>query len=423
MCERLAQLREAMAAYAAGFDAALLSISDAGRARDQAAAVEAMAATVKALAAARVAEAGRWQEGGQRSAAHDLAAATGTTVRDARDVLEAGRRLRQQPELSSAARRGEVSAAQTKAIADAADADPAAARRLIDRARQGGSLADLMDECARTKAAAHPDLEARRRAAQAGRSLRSWTDAGGLGHLAACGPVEVLAEVMAALGPLAERIFHRARQEGRREAPAAYCFDALVGLARSASAEGPGRPAPLKLLVRVDLDALLRGYPTDGETCELAGYGPVAVSAVEDLVASRSTLLAAVVTRTKALVGVAHLGRQPTAHQQSALEWLYPSCAARGCPAQGHLERDHRVDWARSHVTVLDLLDLLCPHHHRLKTTEGWALVPGTGKRPFVPPDDQRHPRHQRVSPRRTSVAAQHGGRTSTKAVRPDGRI
>ena len=150
-------------------------------------------------------------------------------------------------------------------------------------------------------------------------------------------------------------------------------------------------------MVRVDLDALLRGYPTDGETCELAGYGPVAVSAVEDLVASRSTLLAAVVTRTKALVGVAHLGRQPTAHQQSALEWLYPSCAARGCPAQGHLERDHRVDWARSHVTVLDLLDLLCPHHHRLKTTEGWALVPGTGKRAFVPPGDPRHPRHQRA--------------------------
>jgi len=179
----------------------------------------------------------------------------------------------------------------------------------------------------------------------------------------------------------------------------------------------------LKLLVRVDLEALLRGYPADGETCELAGYGPVAVSAIRDLMASRSTFLAAIVTRQKALVGVAHLGRRPTAHQQSALEWLYPSCAAEGCAAQGHLERDHRVDWARSHLTVLDLLDLLCPHHHRLKTTEGWALVPGTGKRPFVPPDDQRHPRHQRVSPRRTSVAAQHGGRTSTKAVRPDGRI
>jgi hypothetical protein len=43
-----------------------------------------------------------------------------------------------------------------------------------------------------------------------------------------------------------------------------------------------------------------------------------------------------------------------------------------------------------------DLLDKLCRFHHRLKTNEGWALVEGTGKRDFVPPDDPRHPRHKR---------------------------
>jgi hypothetical protein len=41
------------------------------------------------------------------------------------------------------------------------------------------------------------------------------------------------------------------------------------------------------------------------------------------------------------------------------------------------LETDHREDWARTHITVLGLLDRLCRHHHSLKTTKGWALVEG----------------------------------------------
>jgi hypothetical protein len=150
----------------------------------------------------------------------------------------------------------------------------------------------------------------------------------------------------------------------------------------------------VKLLVRIDYEAFLRGVAGPGETCELVGYGPVPVSVVRQLVEMGDPFVAAILTKGRALVGVAHLGRQPTAHQQSALEWLYPSCAAEGCPAQAHLQRDHRADWAETHFTMLDLLDLLCSHHHALKTRRGWALVPGGGKRPFVPPDDPRHPRH-----------------------------
>jgi hypothetical protein len=40
---------------------------------------------------------------------------------------------------------------------------------------------------------------------------------------------------------------------------------------------------------------------------------------------------------------------------------------------------------------MLELLDRLCRYHHRLKTTKGWALVEGSGKRDFVPPADPRH--------------------------------
>ena len=150
------------------------------------------------------------------------------------------------------------------------------------------------------------------------------------------------------------------------------------------------------MIVRIDFDALLRGYPVSGETCELVGYGPVAVSAVRDLLDTADPFIATVVTKGHALVGVAHLGRRPNAYQQSALEWLYPSCAVEGCPAQARLEFDHRLDWATTHYTVFDLLDRLCPHHHDLKTRANWSLVEGQGKRTFVAPDDPRHSRHSR---------------------------
>jgi len=93
------------------------------------------------------------------------------------------------------------------------------------------------------------------------------------------------------------------------------------------------------------------------------------------------------------------MGRRPNARQQSALEWLYPTCAAEGCNSLAFLENDHGEDWAKTHTTIFELLDRLCPHHHGLKTTDGWGLVEGRGKRAFVPRDDPRHPRHAHGPP------------------------
>ncbi len=58
------------------------------------------------------------------------------------------------------------------------------------------------------------------------------------------------------------------------------------------------------------------------------------------------------------------------------------------------MQIDHRLDWAESRITVFDLLDRLCVHHHAFKTHDGWALVEGKGKRAFVAPDDPRPPRN-----------------------------
>ncbi|HLI53013.1 MAG TPA: hypothetical protein VKU88_01695, partial [Acidimicrobiales bacterium] len=155
------------------------------------------------------------------------------------------------------------------------------------------------------------------------------------------------------------------------------------------------RPLSAQIQVRVDLDTLMRGVAVEGELCEIVGYGPVPVSVVEDLVANDATFIVAILTKAQRVAGVAHFGRAPNAYQDSALSFIYPRCAVAGCNNRVFLQRDHREDWARTHVTVFDWMDRLCTHHHRLKTTQGWALVAGRGKRAFVPPTDPRHPRHR----------------------------
>jgi hypothetical protein len=356
-----------------------------------------MAATVKSLAAARAVAGQSWKDDGERSPAHHLARTTGVSVGQAADMIDTARRLERLPEVAAAARSGELSAQQASAIADAATADPAAERELVETAKST-SLHELRQECARTKAASAPDLEARRKAIRARRFLRSYIDTDGAWNLRMRDNPEVGAEMMAALEPIRDRLFAAARAEGRHEPSETYAADALVEAVCSAG-EPVSKRGGAKVIVRVDLPALLRGYPLDGETCEIAGFGPVAISAVRDMIDSGDPFLAAVATKGEAVVGVAHLGRRPTAAQHTALQWLYPNCAAQGCATVARLEIDHRIDWATSHLTVFDLLDRLCSHHHDLKTREGWALVDGRGTRAFVPPDDPRHPRNAHGPP------------------------
>jgi hypothetical protein len=399
---RLSEVRREMNRYAVGFDAAVHTPRDAARIVEDAAAIKNMAATIEALAAAQMAETSVWRESGDRSAAHQLARTTGTSVAQAQETLAAARRLEDQPEVADAARRGVLSAQQVAMISDAAAANPGAAGRLVEAAGKQ-SLGELKDECARTKAVGI-DLEARRKRIHEQRSLRTWTGADGVGNLVLRDNPEVIARVMAEVDPVRDRMFRDARTEGRLEPSEAYAADALVDIVCGHGS--PARNGTTKILVRVDLDPLLRGHPSDGEICELVGYGPVPVSTVRDMIDTDNPVVAAIATKGKDVVGVAHLSRRPTAHQRSALEWLNPTCGVEGCNALGHLEIDHAVDWSKTNITLLDLLDRLCPHHHDLKTNEGWALVAGRGKRPFVPPDDPRHPRHEKRRHRARPAAA-----------------
>jgi uncharacterized protein DUF222 len=399
MCMKLGELRQAMAGLASRFDAALLGPAQARAAMSEAAAIEHMAAVLKAMAADRLAESEAWRGEGDRSAAHHLARTTGTPVSQAASELEMAKRLKHRPKTEAAARAGTLSPQQAAAIADAAEADPDAEDDLLALAAKA-SLQELREEAARRKAAA-TDLDERHRRIHNERRVRDWTDGEGGWNLSARGTPEDGAKIMAALRTVADGLFKAARGEGRREPPEAYAFDALVQLVTGGEGAGVAR-GRTKVLVRVDFEALLRGIVADGEVCEIAGFGPVPVSVVEALLAQGDTFLAAVITKGVAVTGVAHLGRRPTAAQRSALEWLYPTCAVEGCSALAR-QIDHRVDWAKTHITLLDLLDGYCGHHHDLKTYDGWALVEGVGKRAFVPPSDPRHPRnaanHERPPP------------------------
>ena len=143
----------------------------------------------------------------------------------------------------------------------------------------------------------------------------------------------------------------------------------------------------------------MSGQARGDELCEVVGVGPVSVAAIKELALEEDPFWTAIVTKGHDVVSVAHLGRHPNA-QRTALEWLYPACAVKGCHQQVRIEWDHRWDWKDTHETALHNLDGLCHYHHRMKTTRGWMLVGGRGTREFVAPEDPRHPRYGRSGTR-----------------------
>ena len=359
-----------------------------------------LAAMEKAIAGARtrmarrVDESNVWKRDGAADAAEWMARTAGTSIGAARDTLTTSKRISACPEVETALADGRLSAPQAQAIADAAAVSPSNAQGLLDTA-DASSLAELRDECARTKARATDPAETERRI-HARRSAREYTDSEGAWHFHATGTMADGSKVRAVLAPIIEEHFAAARRRGEREPRDAYAFDAFVELAE----RGPDAKSPnLKhlSLLRVDQAALMRGAVEGDEVCEIAGVGPISVPAARDLLGPG--ILKLVITRGTEVVNVTHLGRGLNVAQQVAQWWLLPECTTLGCPRRARIENDHRIPWADTHVTTLEGNDPLCFACHRRKTYDGWALVAGTGKRPMVPPDDPHHPRNAHGPP------------------------
>jgi Domain of unknown function (DUF222) len=433
--------------------------------------IERLGSAGKTLLARRIAATHDRDRAGSRTAAESLARQAGTSTSAAKEALETSNRLTELPSVASAMRHGELSPAQAAAITSAAAADRSAQRRLLELAGRA-SLVELREECARVRAAADPDPDATNRRIHGQRRLRHYTDGEGGWNLSARGTAQDGAAFTTVLNAITDEVFTAARRQGRHEPAEAYAFDALIAMA--AHAAGPDQPAapahggaaPAALanggtapaadvpdgsdgqakhagppaggdaaifrngsrpvrpvpprrwtnprylaLLRIDAAALRRGRVDGEELCEIAGVGPVPVSVARDLLGEAIVKL--VITRGVDVANVTHLGRGPTTAQKIALMWTNPTCTAEGCHRR-RIEYDHRKPWSQTRHTRLDELDPLCEFHHDLKTRLGWALVPGKGKRAFVPPDDPRHPRHHsvRAGPaapdNRTSSASMH---------------
>ena len=378
--------------------------------------IERTGRTLKALAAAKVAESVVWQGEGDRSAEDWLARTTGTSLAEAARELETGQQLQALPEVAKAAATGELSVKQTEAIAGAAAVDPSSAGRLLESARSKG-LQELQQECRTTRSNADPDPEATRARIQARRSYRTWTEADGTGHLHLSGPADTIARLDNAVRHRCDRLFRTARNEGRREPGDAHAFDAAAELLTSAPSDAKPVPAgaDAKIIVRVDLPSLIRGRAIDGEVCEIAGYGPIPVSIVKDWM--EDAFLAAVVTDGTEIRKVIHLGRRFKSQQRTVLQWQDPVCARKGCSNRLGLEYDHFEDWARTRTTRTVAAKRFCHSCHALKTA-GWTVShpDADGECTFTPPtsDDPPPPpgatvMHELAEATRAALRARRG--------------
>jgi hypothetical protein len=348
--------------------------------------IERTGRVLKMMASVVVEASDVWKGEGDRSVEDWMARTTGSSRSQATRAVKTAKRLRRLPKVAEAAKQGTLSPEQTEAIADAAAADPAAQDRLVDAA-QRRDLRGLKQECQRTKANVDRDPEAARARIHAKRSCRTWTDDEGVGHLHLSGTPDSISRMDNAIRCRADGKFREARQAGRREPLDAYSFDAAEELLTGGGGvASPPKGSDAKILIRVDYPTLLRGRCLDGETCEIAGMGPVPVSVAHEWM--ENAFLAAVLTKGTEITKVVHFGRRFTAEQRTALQWQDPVCAREGCSNRLRLEYDHFEDWADTHTTQVTSAKRFCHGCHLLKT-RGWqvSLPDANGECTFTPPE------------------------------------
>ncbi len=220
------------------------------------------------------------------------------------------------------------------------------------------------------------------------RQCRLWTDEEGFGRLHAKLAPDAFAVLKANLERIERDVFDKARKEGAHESRQAYLADALVSMAKASGSEtggdGTTKSASTKTLVRirVDLDALIRGYAEAGETCEIPGVGRVSVAIARAVLGD--ALLELVITNGIDVSTVVSDSRYVRKALNIALQERDPTCVVQGCNATDFLERDHwQKDFSKKGKTAIYNLARLCGFHHRQKTHGGWVLSGGPGNWSF----------------------------------------
>ena len=342
--------------------------------------------------------------GADRSAAELTSRLVGVTTGEAKRAIEVAGKLKALPVVDAAVRAGRVSARQTDLIAAVASDDPSLQRDLLKAASKG--MVPLRDACIAARAG--EDQAKRSKRQRALQFIRSWTNLDGMleGHFAV--PPEAGGPIKALLDDGTRRRFREARSNGVKESQEIYAadafIDALVGVPTAVDGdttddvaqEPKSKPTPRSkasytVHVGIDHEVLTRGSVLPGETCEIAGVGPVNVEWVRSLLGE--AFVTAIVKKGKDITTVAHLGRHIPAELRTAMIVSGRECSIEGCTGREYLELDHcEVDHAKGGPTARWNLTWMCSIHHTRKT-QGWILGPPdpeTGKRRLDPPGKAR---------------------------------
>jgi hypothetical protein len=417
--QTLRRVAEDLKAAVSTLEPERLSGPDAARLLEVFAEIEKLAMGGKLLSARRVESSNVWRRNGHRSAAAQVAEATGTGLGPAINALQAARQVGALPATEEALRNGRLSETQVKEIAGAATLRPDAEQELVDAAEHQ-PVNVLKLRCRRVKATGQ-DQSAVYEAIRRGRYLRNWTDGDGALRLDARLTPDEGARLVAAVKVHADRLARQAKQAGHEEPRKALAADALVGLAcgQACSAgddsarddgdlgpsgssvrtdpAGPGRErgpgcshgGPGAMIhVRVDHQALTRGHVETGEICEIPGIGPIPVDVARRLAAD--SILSVLVTDGVDVTAVAHSGRTIPTPLRRALVERDQTCVVPGCEVRERLEIDHLKPFAEGGPTNLANLVRLCQWHHYLKTHQRHRLERMEQGWRWISPDDSR---------------------------------
>jgi len=333
--------------------------------------------SLRTVAVGQVERTNAWKGEGAKSISEWLSSETDCAQYEAQSVVILANQLQHLPTTQAALLSGVLSNAQAVEVARGAIVDPNTESQLLKLATYA-TVRDLRDAVSRVVAAA-TDEAARHRQIHKSRSLRSWIDPDGAFIVKGRMTVANGAIVMAALKPIQDEIFKQARKSGNHESPEAYAADALMALcaAKSVGAQGSSGTKPTRasavMNIRIDIDALKRGHTEHGETCEIAGVGPIPVATATEYLGE--AFLKLLVIDGTDIKTVAHMGRAIPAALRTAIEERDRVCQVPTCDMTVGLEIDHIKPFAEGGAASLENLLRLCRRHHLQKTHDGFRLV------------------------------------------------
>ncbi len=439
---------EVVAAFVTAFEPERYSVADATTLLSAFTKVKRLGTAGEAHCARRMAQSNAHLGSGHRTPAEWLASATGESVAEAGKLLSLGENLVSQPSVDEAFRNGELSASRTQLISDAARVNPGREDELVKGAKGAATHRQVKDDCLRVKAQGRTAEEAARHdeALHKARRCRTYVDRDGAFHLEALLHPVVGAKLLSVLDKKTDRIFQKARAQGRSESTDAYRADALValltgatnsrttgsaGTAGTASPAGPASPAgttgaadradgsdsdesdhapsrsEAQVNLRVDLAALRRGSVQNGEVCEIPGVGPVSLATAKEMMGD--ALLRIIITDGVDVTTICHPGRTMPAALRTAVFERDQCCVVPGCDSRLGLETDHwEIDFSDDGPLSLHNAARLCKHHHQLKTYNGFKLEGGPGTWRWVAPNEPK------ITPRQKRKLAKNSTRTPT---------